>query len=243
MSNKRAAAGRPQRGRGTPTRKSGVPMTAFYVILVLITVVGVGVLLSNTQTLRDSALQDAASRQRKVVSSIPLSSLPARGDANAPVTVVEFADFQCPACGTFYSTMEPALLKDYVDTGKVKFLFHDFPLSQHANAVPAAEAARCAGDQNAFWPMHDQLYATQAQWENSTEPNVFFAGLADGLKLDRNAFAECVNSGKYTAAVKASYDASLKAGVNQTPTFTIDGQPLNANQLRGAIDAALAAKQ
>ncbi len=241
MSDKRAAASRPQRGRGTPTKKSGVPMTAFYGILLLITVVGVIVLLSNTQTLRDSALQDAANRQRKVVSSIPLESLPTRGNANAPVTVVEYADFQCPACGVFYSTMEPAILKDYVDTGKVKFLFHDFPLTQHANAVPAAEAARCAGDQNAFWPMHDQLYATQAQWENSKEPNAFFAGLADQLKLDRNTFAECVNSGKYTATVKASYDASLKAGVNQTPTFTIDGQPLNANQLRGAIDSALAA--
>lgn len=218
-------------------------MTAFYIILVLITVAGAIVLLSNTQTLRDSALADANSRQRQVVSTIPLESLPARGDPNAPVTVVEFADFQCPACGTFATSLEPSLLKEYVDTGKVKFLYHDFPLTQHKNAVPAAEAARCAGDQNAFWPMHDLLYATQAQWENSTEPNTIFSGFTTQLKLDKGAFDQCVNGGKYTAAVKASYDASVKAGVNQTPTFTINGQPLNANQLRGAIDAALAAKQ
>lgn len=242
MSNKRTAGTPAQRGRTTPTKTGGVAMPLFYAVLVLIAVGGAIFLLSNTQTLRDSALADTAGRAA-IKSSIPLESLPTRGSADAPVTVVEFADFQCPACGTFAATIEPGILKDYIDTGKVKFVYHDFPLTQHKNAVPAAEAARCAGDQSAFWPMHDLLYATQAQWETSAQPGTIFAGYADQLKLDRNAFDQCVSTGKYRAVVQTAYDASLKAGINQTPTFVIDGKAYFSNQLRGAIDAALAAKQ
>lgn len=241
MSNKRPSSARAQRGRETPTKPKGIPMSVFYIVLALLTVGGAILLLSNTNTLRESALADA--NKRKITSSIPLESLPTRGSPDAPVTVVEFADFQCPACGIFATTLEAGIVKDYIDTGKVKFVYHDFPLNQHKNAVPSAEAARCAGDQDAFWPMHDLLYANQAQWENSTTPNTIFAGYADQLKLDRGAFEECVNGGKYRSVVVSSYDASVKAGVNQTPTFVIDGQAFNANQLRGGIDAALAAKK
>lgn len=226
--------------RGAPAKPKGVPMALFYALLGLITIAGVILLLSNTQTLHDSAVADVQSRQRKVISSIPPESLPARGSPNAPVQVITFADFQCPACGVFATTQEADLLKAYVDTGKVQFLYHDFPLTQHKNAVPAAEAAHCAGDQNAFWPMHDRLFATQAQWEQSDQPAPMFAGFAEQLKLDTSAFAQCMSGHKYQARVRALHDAALKAGVTQTPTFTINGQALNVNQLRGAIDAALA---
>ncbi|HNP70404.1 MAG TPA: DsbA family protein [Kouleothrix sp.] len=242
MSNKRTGGSPAQRGRATPTRPSGVPMPLFYAILVLIAIGGAIFLLSNSQTLRNSALSDNAAKGG-IQSSIPLASLPSRGSADAPVTVVEFADFQCPACGSFAVTLEPAIIKDYIDTGKVKWLYHDFPLTQHKNAVPSAEAARCAGDQSAFWPMHDLLFANQAQWENSAQPGTIFAGYASQLKLDASAFEQCLNSGKYRAAVQASYDASVKAGVNQTPTFVIDGKAYLASDLRGAIDTALAAKK
>lgn len=241
MSNKRSAGTAASRGRATPTKPRGVPMPLFYAVLVLIAIGGAVFLLNNTQTLRDSALADA--NKRTIASSVPIDSLPSRGSANAPVTVIEFADFQCPACGTFATTLEPAIVKDYIDTGKVKFVYHDFPLTQHKNAVPAAEAARCANDQKAFWPMHDLLYANQAQWENSTQPGTIFAGYASQLKLDRGAYDQCVSSGTYRAALQTAYDASLKAGINQTPTFLIDGKVYFTNQLRGAIDAALAAKQ
>ena len=169
--------------------------------------------------------------------------LPARGNADAPVTVVEYADFQCPACGVFATTMEAGIVKDYIDTGKVRLVFHDFPLPQHANAIPAAEAARSAADQGAFWPYHDLLYAKQAEWENSSEPLALFAAYAEQLKLDRSKFEAAFNSHTHQATIMQLYQDSSNGGVNQTPTFVIDGKAYYANELRAAIDAALTAKQ
>jgi len=237
MSDKRTVNTRSQRGRGTPAKPRGFPMPLFYALLALITIGGVALLLSNAN---GRATTPAAGQG--IVSSLPLESLPTRGDPNAPVTVVEYADFQCPACGTFATQLEPGIVKDYIDAGKVKFVFHDFPLSQHPNAIPAAEAARCAGDQNAFWPMHDLLYAQQAQWENLAQPGMQFAGYAQQLKLDADAFNQCLSSHKYQPAVLQARDAANQAGVDHTPTFTIDGKPYDMPELRAAIDAALAAK-
>jgi protein-disulfide isomerase len=238
MSDKRTVHTRAQRGRGTPARPRGFPMPLFYGLLALITIGGVALLLSNA-----NGRATTPATGQGIVSSVPLDSLPSRGNANAPVTVVEFADFQCPACGTFATTLEAGIVKDYIDTGKVKFVFHDFPLSQHPNAIPAAEAARCAADQNAFWPMHDLLYAQQAQWENLAQPGMQFVGYAQQLKLDTNAFNQCLSSHKYQPAVLQARDASNKAGVDHTPTFTIDGKPYDMPELRAAIDTALAAKK
>lgn len=212
-------------------------MPLFYALLALITIGGVALLLSNVN---GRATTPAAGKT--IVSSLPLDSLPTRGNADAPVTVVEYADFQCPACGVFATTLEPGIIKDYIDTGKVKMVFHDFPLSQHPNAIPAAEAARCAADQNAFWTMHDLLYAQQAQWENLAQPGMQFVGYAQQLKLDTNTFGQCMSSHKYQSAILQARDASNKAGVDHTPTFTIDGKPYDMPDLRAAIDAALAAK-
>ncbi|MFN8567249.1 MAG: DsbA family protein [Kouleothrix sp.] len=242
MSDKRTVPGRAQRSGGTPTKPRGISMPLFYAVLVLIAIGGAIVLLSNTATPRTNT-QAGATGSGQIVSSIPLESLPTRGQASAPVTVIEFADYQCPACGVFATTLEPAIIKDYIDTGKVKMVFHDFPLSQHKNAVPAAEAARCAGDQGAYWPMHDLLFAKQAEWENSAPPADLFAGYAQQLKLDRGAFEQCTNGRTHQQSIQAAYQASVKAGINQTPTFVVDGKAYDYNQLRGAIDAALAAKK
>jgi len=153
--------------------------------------------------------------------------------------VVEYADFQCPACGVFATTQEAGIVKDYVDTGKVRFVFHDFPLPQHANAIAAAEAARSAADQGAFWPYHDLLYAKQAEWENSPQPLAQFAAYAEQLKLDRSKFEASFNSHAHQAAIMQLYQDSNNGGVNQTPTFVIDGKAYYANELRTGIDAAL----
>src|SRR5258705_369893 len=155
---------RSQRGRAVQNKRSN-SMGIFYAVLAVIAIAGVAVLATVNQ--RPSA--DTNSRP-SITSTVPPDTLPARGKADAPVTVVEYADFQCPACGVFATTMEAGIVKDYIDTGKVRLVFHDFPLPQHANAIPAAEAARCAADQNAFWPFHDLLYAKQAEWENSQQP-------------------------------------------------------------------------
>jgi protein-disulfide isomerase len=226
-----------QRGR-VARKKRANSMGIFYAILAVIAIAGVALLA----TVNQRPGTDTSSRP-SITTTIPLDTLPARGQADAPVTVVEYADFQCPACGTFATTMESGIVKDYIDTGKVRLVFHDFPLPQHANAIPAAEAARSAADQGAFWPYHDLLYARQAEWENSADPLPLFASYAEQLKLDRSKFEAAYNSHTHRATIVQLYQDSSNGGVNQTPTFVIDGKAYYANELRAAIDAALKAKQ
>jgi protein-disulfide isomerase len=227
---------RSQRGR-VAQKKRGSSMGIFYLVLAIIAIAGVALLATANQR------PSADTNRPSITTTIPLDTLPARGKADAPVTVVEYADFQCPACGVFATTMEAGIVKDYVDTGKVRFVFHDFPLPQHANAIAAAEAARSAADQGAFWPYHDLLYAKQAEWENSPEPLALFAAYAEQLKLDRGKFEAAFNSHTHRATITQLYEDSNNGGVNQTPTFAIDGKAYYANELRAAIDAALKAKQ
>ena len=232
----KAMSTRSQRGR-VAQKKRGGSLGIFYLILAIIAIVGVALLaIANQRPGTDTS-------RPSITTTIPLDTLPARGKADAPVTVVEYADFQCPACGDFATTMEAGIVKDYVDTGKVRFVFHDFPLPQHANAIAAAEAARSAADQGAFWPYHDLLYAKQAEWENSPQPLALFTAYAEQLKLDRGKFEAAYNSHMHLATIKQLYQDSSNGGVNQTPTFAIDGKAYYANELRAAIDAALKAKQ
>jgi protein-disulfide isomerase len=227
---------RSQRGR-VAQKKRGSSIGIFYVVLAVIAIVGVALLATANQR------PSADTSRPSITTTIPLDTLPARGKADAPVTVVEYADFQCPACGVFATTMEAGIVKDYIDTGKVRFVFHDFPLPQHANAIPAAEAARSAADQGAFWPYHDLLYAKQAEWENSPQPLALFAAYAEQLKLDRGKFETAFNSHTHLATITQLYQDASNGGVNQTPTFAIDGKAYYANELRAALDAALKAKQ
>lgn len=228
---------RSQRGR-VVQKKRGSSRRIFYVILAVIAVGGVALLATMNQ--RSGA--DTSSRP-SITTTIPLDTLPALGKADAPVTVVEYADFQCPACGVFATTLKAGIVKDYVDTGKVRFLFHDFPLPQHGNSIAAAEAARSAADQGAFWPYSDLLYAKQAEWENSPAPLALFAAYAEQLKLDRAKFEAAFNSHTHRATITQLYADASSGGVNQTPTFAIDGKAYYANELRTGIDAALKAKQ
>ncbi len=228
---------RSQRGR-VAQKKPGSSLGIFYVVLALVAIAGVALLATANQ--RPSV--DTSSRP-SITTTIPLDTLPARGKDDAPVTVVEYADFQCPACGAFATTLEAGIVKDYIDTGKVRFVFHDFPLPQHANAIAAAEAARSAADQGAFWPYHDLLYAKQSEWENSPQPLEQFVAYAERLKLDRSTFEATFNSHTHRAEIMKLYQDSDTGGVNQTPTFAINGKAYYANELRDAIDAALKAKQ
>jgi protein-disulfide isomerase len=226
---------RSQRGRIAQKKHSGT-IGIFYAVLAVIAIAGVAVLATTNR--RPSV--DTSNRP-SITTTVPLDTLPARGQADAPVTVVEYADFQCPACGSFATTLEPGIVKDYIDTGKMRLVFHDFPLPQHANAIPAAEAARAAADQGAFWPYHDLLYAKQAEWENSPDPLALFVSYAEQLKLDRSKFEAAYNSHTHRATIMQLYQDSSNGGVNQTPTFVIDGKAYYANELRAAIDAALKA--
>src|SRR5579859_6373097 len=116
------------------------------------------------------------------------------GPADAPVVVREFADYQCPACGAFEPMLQK-MRKEYVETGMVRLVFFDFPLDIHKNAMLASFAARCAGSQGHFWPMHDELYAHQEEWAELPDPLPKFQGYAAGLGLDSVALLACMRTG------------------------------------------------
>ncbi|MFT7616015.1 MAG: protein-disulfide isomerase [Candidatus Woesearchaeota archaeon] len=143
---------------------------------------------------------------------------PVKGDADAPITIVEFSDFECPFCARFYSDTYQKIIAEYVDTGKVKIVYRDFPLSFHPNAQKAAEAAECAEDQGEFWAMHDILFEQGVVGGPTT-----FKGYAATLGLDANDFADCLDSGKHAAEVRADLNDGAAAGVTGTPGFYING--------------------
>ncbi len=165
-----------------------------------------------------------------------------KGDSDAPVEVVEYSDFQCPACGSFAtSDIYTTLTENYVAEGDVQFVYHDFPLSYHQNAPLAAQAAYCAGDQESYWAMHDLLFATQQDW--SSLPNGaardLFIELAEALNLDSDAFETCLAEDTYVEFVDEALAASMEADIQATPTFIVNGESVTAGELLAAIDAEL----
>ena len=164
---------------------------------------------------------------------------PSRGPENAPVTIVEFSDFQCPFCTRAVGTVEQ-VMQAYPD--KVRLVFRHFPLEMHKEAPKAAEAAMCANEQGKFWEYHDTLF--QNQQALSVENLKTYAG---NLKLDEKKFAECLDSGRMAAVVKADMEAGSKVGVTGTPAFFINGVMLSGAQpfeeFKKVIDEELQNKQ
>ncbi|MDX1764645.1 MAG: DsbA family protein, partial [bacterium] len=138
------------------------------------------------------------------------------GDRNAPVTMIEFSEYQCPFCARFSTQTLPEIVKTYVDTGKVRVVFRDYPLPFHQNATKAAEAAECAGDQGLFWEMHDLLFANPEKLAPQD-----LTGYAEQLGLYMPDFTFCMESGKNAAEVAGDLQDGKKAGVNSTPSFFI----------------------
>ena len=147
-----------------------------------------------------------------------------RGSPRAPVTVYEMSDFQCPYCRKFALETFPALDSAYVATGKVRWVFINFPLTSiHQNALAAAEVAVCAAQQNAFWRVHDLLYKHQEVWAPLKEPGAFFLTLADSAKLSRPALLACVRAPATEETIRAEAQGAERSGAASTPSFYIEG--------------------
>ena len=163
-----------------------------------------------------------------------ISDAPTLGRADAPVTIVEFSDYQCPFCQRFFATTLPTLKKEYIETGKVRYVFRDYPIDQlHPLARKAAEAAHCAGDQGKYWEMHDVLF------RNATAlalPQL--AEHARSLGLDGSAFDACLSSGRHAPKVERGITDAAAAGVQGTPGFVIgrttEGDVIEGTPVRGA---------
>jgi protein-disulfide isomerase len=148
------------------------------------------------------------------------------GPTDAPIQVVEYADYECESCGYFAKNYEAQVIEAFADTGKVRFEIRNAPFHGEGSRN-AAEAAYCAADQNAFWPMHDSLFLNQPTVEG-TGPQVFSKArlnqIASQLMLDAAAFGQCLSSGAYTAQVAADLQETRTVGVDRTPTFLINGK-------------------
>ncbi|HXG72410.1 MAG TPA: thioredoxin domain-containing protein [Gemmatimonadaceae bacterium] len=166
------------------------------------------------------------------------------GDSTAKVWVIVVSDFQCPYCRQWHHESYSALRDEYVTTGKVRLAFVNYPLSQHANALPAAQAAMCAGEQGKFWQMHDAIFVNQARWASLPSVDTLFASLARGAGVDTKRWSACLASDAMRPLIQADQSRTSAAGVRQTPSFLI-GERLLAGAvpmtaMRATIDSALA---
>jgi protein-disulfide isomerase len=178
--------------------------------------------------------------------TLPEASGYLMGRPDAPVKILEFADFECPACGSFATLTEPDVRKRLVGTGLVSFRFLDFPLPIHRNTWDASFAAACANEQGKFWEMHDQIFATQDQWngEVTNRPKAVFARLAKSLALNEAQWEECYDSQKYKLNIAANQREGERRLVQSTPTFIIGDKlipgALGFDQLKAYVDSAAA---
>lgn len=149
--------------------------------------------------------------------SVSIGNSPIKGEANAPVTMIEYSDYQCPFCARHYRQVMPALVSEYVDTGKLRYVMRENPIpSLHREAFNASMAALCAGDQGKYWEMHNLLF------DNQRTLNVDgMKGFAESLGLDTAAFNECLDSSKYRQRVTDDIAGGAKLGVSGTPGFFI----------------------
>ncbi|MBB5295645.1 DsbA family protein [Deinococcus metallilatus] len=148
------------------------------------------------------------------------------GRADAPVTVTEYGDFQCPGCQAFATSERARFLRDELRAGQVKMVFADFPLPFHPNAEDAAVAARCAGRAGKFWAYHDELFAQQDTWAGEDDPSAVFVRLAQEVGVPLPAFEACLASPEPRQVVRANVKAGNTLGLPGTPSFTVNGQPV-----------------
>jgi protein-disulfide isomerase len=176
---------------------------------------------------------------------IATSDDPSIGNDDAPVTIVEFSDFQCPFCGRFFSETYGQLKKDYIDTGKVRLIFRDFPLQFHQAAEISARAGECAQDQGKFFEFHDRVFIEQAKLGIGTveQDADTLKAWAKTVGMNVTEFGACLDSGKYADEVAADLADGSAAGVTGTPFFFVNGTPVEGAVpiavFKAAIDAAL----
>ena len=199
-----------------------------------------GVLLVNmintesTQVLDEITINEITTTKKPTIASFYDNASPILGDLNAPLTMVEFGDYQCTFCKKFFSETEESIITNYVKTGKVKILFKDFVVVPGNDSVNAANAAHCANDQEMFWQYHSTLYnnwdGEGTGWASSEQLHQF----ASTLGLDMDKFSECMSKSKWKELVDASHADGRTLGVDATPTFFIIDQNNKVLKITGA---------
>ena len=215
----------------------GSNLKSFYVALAALAIVGIAVIAFVVVKNKNAKI---ATEPVAVAGANDPNALVAQakgivyGNENARVKMLVFSDFMCPYCAQFASQIQPALMEEFVKTGKMQFVYYDYPLGgAHKYSFLAARAARCAGDQNRFNEYHDILFGRQSDWsfENSVPVGSLVDYGKDAGVADENAFKQCVQSDKYADVVSANHALGEQLGVNSTPTIFIDGKKLPVDML------------
>ena len=205
---------------------------------------------SDSDKISQEEFQDAISKlelkilQNQLPTTQPTSPVkisadndPIIGNPDAEISIIEFSDFQCPFCARFHIQTLPSILEEYIDEGKVKLVFRDFPIqSIHPNAFPASVAAECANEQGKFREMHDKLFDNQNQWnrQETADAILMFNQYADEMNLEQEKFELCLSNGKYIDEIKKDLEDGRDYGVSGTPGFFIGNDKIGYVELKGA---------
>lgn len=199
-----------------PAASAGAPITRGQADAILGELKAIRQLLEKQQAAPQPACppQQVAAPERKV--TLPPGTVMALGRADAPLTLVEFADYQCPYCRQFHIASFELLKRDWIDTGKLRFIARELPLPFHANATNAATAARCAGEQDQYWNMRAVLQVNAANLDT-----LAITQFAADLKLDTTRFAACMHEKRYDALIRKDTADANAVGITGTPTFVL----------------------
>ena len=240
------------------TEKLSVKKSTFNGLVIgLIVVVGIAAFFagSYTSTLNSNQVsqEDLEEMMAKLELKILQNRLPAEqakppvkisadddpiiGNPDAPITIIEFSDFQCPFCARFHVQTLPSIYEEYIDQGKVKLVFRDFPIqSIHPNALAASVAAECANEQGKFKEMHDRLFDEQNEWNKLETSSALslFSNYAAEMQIKQDEFSSCITSGKYLDEIRKDLEDGRNYGVSGTPGFFIGNDEIGYVELKGA---------
>jgi len=191
------------------------------------------------ETVQNSQAKQTTQEQfgPQIIRNISIDDDPMKGNPNASITIVEFSDFQCPFCAKFHQSTLAQIEQDYISTGKVNFVYRDFPIqSIHPNAVTAALASECADDQGKFWEMHDMIFKNQRNWQGlqTVQSANLFKEYAIEIGLNIDEFDSCMTSGKHLEEIQNDYNDGRAYGVTGTPGFFVGNEDIGFTKLIGA---------
>ncbi len=221
----------PSRHRKAAAAARGSTLKPFYWILAIVGLAGIGgiawVTLGGSGQAAQEPVQLPDSAYANAQDLVRAAQGIKLGSDNAPIKILVFSDFQCPACATYGTQVEPSLKKEFVETGKVQLTYFDFPLAGHRWAFLAARAGRCAHEQNKFWEFHDVMLSRQRSWAFATAaPIKDYESFAVELALDAKAFRSCLNSDKYADVVTINQTLGNQLRVRGTPALYMNSRML-----------------
>lgn len=218
-----------------PRHSPSSPSLVLFIPIAFLFGLGAGYLLWGGDPAPAAAAGDPAPRRLEV----SVDGSPSLGPQDAPVTIIEFSDFQCPYCQLWHQQVFGRIMANY--PGQVRFVYRDLPIPGHPEAAPAAEAAHCAGEQGVYWGYHDALFSGRYGLGRTA-----YEAYAGELGLDTISFINCLDDRRYLEKVNADYRDAMRLGISSTPTFIINGRiiigALPFEDFKAVIDEELAAQ-